>query len=68
MRFKIKFHLHVFYAMSGDDNFEIHPSSSQDVLDALVNAGIKQDVAERLLQAERGEKTTDPQAELSRCR
>ena len=36
--------------MSGDDAFEIHPSSSQDALDALVNAGIEQDAAERLLQ------------------
>ena len=36
--------------MSGDDIFKIHPSSSQDALDALVNAGIEQDADEQLLQ------------------
>ena len=36
--------------MSGDDAFKIHPSSSQDALDALVNVGIEQDAAEQLLQ------------------
>ena len=36
--------------MSGDDNFVIHPSSSQDALDVLVSAEIEENAAERLLQ------------------
>ena len=35
--------------MSGDDSFGNLHSSSQDALNALVNAGIEQDPAEQLL-------------------
>ena len=35
--------------MSGEDNIDINPSSSQEALDPLVNAGIERQRAEELL-------------------